>query len=354
MSEGNEKTTYRCQNCGGEVRFNVKAQKFLCTACNAEYLAETAAAAVVEKDFEQQKMLVSSAELSGIKSSVCDNCGGEIFFSANETAARCPMCGSAKLRDNAGKALVKPDGLVPFKIDAAEAQERFRQFVSKRFFAPNELKKAYQEGKLEGWYIPFWTFDANANAVYTGEGGKRVTVKRDGKETFDTLWTSVRGNLSRSYDDVLVCATRSEAATLVSNVSGYDTHQVIPYSPQYLQGYLAEYRSIEAADSFVAAKVTMENDLRSMATNEIRRTFDDARNVMVRATFANITCKNILLPLYRARYNFHEKIYDYIINAQTGRVYARYPKSPVKIILTILAVAAVIAGIVLLTKALYA
>ena len=63
-----------------------------------------------------------------------------------------------------------------------------------------------------------------------------------------------------------------------------------------------------------------------------------------------ITCKNLLLPVYRARYNFEGKLYDYIINGQTGQVSAHYPKSALKIILTILAAAIVIAAIVMLVK----
>ncbi len=348
---GNEKATYKCQNCGGEVRFNVKAQKFMCEACKAEYAPELENGTVTEKDFEVQKLLVSSAELSGVKTAVCGNCGGRIFFDDRETAARCPMCVSAQIRENAGKALIKPDGIVPFKVEPSDAQESFRKFVKKRFFAPSALKNAFEEGKLEGWYIPFWTFDAHARASYTAEGGKSVKAQKDGKETTETRWTPVRGALAADYDDVLACAAKRDSARMIELLGDYKTADVVPYSAQYLQGYLAEYRSIEAKEAFEAAKGKMIYRLERDARNEIRQKgFSQDRRLQVKAQFTSVTCKSVLLPLYRASYSFGGKLYDYIINGQTGAVSAKYPKSALKILLVVLAVAAVIAGLILLSK----
>lgn len=345
-----ETATYRCKNCGGEVRFNVKEQRFMCEACKAEYAPELENDTVTVKDFNIQKMLVSSAELSGVKTARCESCGGEIFFDDKETAARCPMCGSAQIRQNAAKVIITPDGIVPFAVDANDAQQSFRKFISKRFFAPSALKNAFEEGKLEGWYMPFWTFDADANAAYTGEGSKSVKVMKDGKETTETKWFPVRGRVEKSFNDVLVCAAGNNSRKMTDRLTDYDTSAVKPYSSQYLWGYLAEYRSVEAGDAFERAKYLMDEKLEQEANSEIRENYSSARGTKVKSVFSNVTCKNIMLPLYRASYSYSGKLYDYIINGQTGTVSANYPKSAIKIILTILAVAAVIAGIVLLTK----
>ena len=260
------------------------------------------------------------------------------------------MCGSAQIRESSSKTIVKPDGLVPFAIDEQDAQARFRTFVSKRFFAPSALKNAFEEGKLEGWYMPFWTFDADANGTYTGEGGKSVKTVKDGKETTETKWFPVSGSVSKSFNDMLVCAAGSNSRKMTDRLNDYDTSAVKPFSAQYLQGYLAEYRSVEAGEAFEDAKRKMNYELEQEAGRSIRAAYSSARSIRVNAQFSGITCKSILLPLYRASYSFGGKLYDYIINGQTGTVSANYPKSALKIILTILAVAAVIAGIVLLTK----
>ena len=345
-----EAVSFRCKSCGGEVRFNVKAQVFMCESCKTCYQPELESDSVVEKDFNIQKMLVSSDSLSGVKTAECQSCGGEIFFSDRETAARCPMCGSAQLREDISKTIIKPDGLVPFAVDSADAQQGFRKYISKRFFAPSALKNAFEEGRLEGCYIPFWTFDADAEADYAGEGGRNVKVMKDGEETTETEWFPVSGRVSKSFDDLLVCAAGENSKLMVDRLTDYDTSAVKPYSSQYLQGYLAEYRSVEAGAAFTTAKAQMDRELLSEADSEIRRSYTVSRSTRIRSVFSNVTCKSILLPLYRASYSYGGRLYDYIINGQTGAVSAKYPKSAVKIILTLLLAAAVIAGIVLLTK----
>lgn len=346
-----DKTTFRCANCNGEVRFDVQAQIFMCVACRTPYTPQTETEQVLEKDFEQQKLLVSGAELSGVKAARCDGCGGEIFFSNNETAARCPMCGSAKLREDLSAVVIKPDGIVPFRVDRQQAQQGFREYVAKRFFAPNDLKKAYEEGKLEGWYIPFWTFDALGVGDYTAEGGKSVRVRKDGREVTETRWFPVRGRVQKAFDDVLVCATNSASKDMTDRIDAFDTQtSAVPYSPQYLQGYLAEYRSIEAAEAFQAARRRMAQQLEAQARDEVLKSHAKVQKINLKALFSQITCKTLLLPVYRAGYAYGGKVYDYIINGQTGKVSAKYPKSAMKIVLVILAITALIAGIVLLTK----
>lgn len=351
MEQGVKPTTYKCKNCGGEVRFDVDSQKLLCTACRAEYIPQSASDAVYETDFELRMLECSDSVLAGVKTVTCDTCGGEIFFNENETAARCPMCGGAKLRVNADRTITRPDAIIPFKVSAVDAQNRFRKFISSKWFAPSSLKHAYEEGRLEGWYIPYWTFDAEALASYAGEAGKNRTITQGDKKVTVTDWTPVNGRLNEMFDDVLVCATRSESARHVGNVNRFDTTRaLVPYSQQYLQGYLAEYRSLEARDCFITAKVSMDSILSTKARNAVQRGCDTSRNVTVSAVYKNVTCKSILLPIYRAVYSFKGVAYDYIINGQTGAAYAKYPKSAGKIILAVAIAAAIIAGIVFLAS----
>lgn len=56
-----------------------------------------------------------------------------------------------------------------------------------RWLAPGELKHLYQQDKLQGIYIPYWTFDADADVNYRAEGGRdrQVTRKdKDGKDLY--------------------------------------------------------------------------------------------------------------------------------------------------------------------------
>ena len=63
------------------------------------------------------------------------------------------------------------------------------------------------EGRFEGLYCPFWTFDAMTATHYRGERGEDYTVRvgsGDNERTETrTRWYNVSGNFQRFFDDVI-------------------------------------------------------------------------------------------------------------------------------------------------------
>jgi len=215
--------TFECQNCGGVMKFNIKSQKFICASCQVEQDLETLSGTVKEYDFnkyrEQEK---ASVAFEGMAVALCQNCGLEISFDKAQIAAVCPMCGSTQIAGQKRQAGIPPEGIVPFRVDKQDAQEKFRRWVKSRWFAPNEFKQKYQEGALSGLYLPFWTYDASILAMYEGEGGKNRKVKdKDGKEKTVTDWYPVSGTVTSFFDDVLVCASEKEKH--VNGILPYNT-----------------------------------------------------------------------------------------------------------------------------------
>ena len=65
-------------------------------------------------------------------------------------------------------------------------------------------------------------------------------------------------------------------------------------------------------------------------------------------TYANVTFKHLLLPLWVCSYRFRDKVYRFVVNARTGEVQGERPWSWIKITLAAIVVAAVAAGIIYL------
>lgn len=101
----------------------------------------------------------------------------------NSTAKDCPYCGTAFVLAEKQTDVIVPDGVVPFQIDKKKVGEVFHKWIKGRFFAPNELKHLYQQDKLQGIYIPYWTFDAKADAVYMQKaeetGSSSIAIPRE-------------------------------------------------------------------------------------------------------------------------------------------------------------------------------
>jgi len=335
--------TFVCESCGGLIKFSIARQKFVCESCGAEKTMRTINARVVENDFNRYiEREANTVAFPGMAMAACQRCGREITFDDKQIAAVCPMCGSTQVATVKQKAGIPPDGIIPFQIDKANAQQRFREWVKKRWFAPNDFKKRYGEGDLKGMYLPFWTYDADVTSRYYGQGGRtRIVRDRQGHTHAVTDWFPVSGVVSNSFDDVQVCA--SDKQENVTGILPFNTvHDTKPFSAAYLSGYYAEVYTIRANLAFEDAKKIMDTAMTQLARNDILRRYDKAIVSSLNSEYRNITYKHVLLPLWESAFGYKGKTFHYLINGENGKVSGNRPWSVPKII------AAVIAGLAIL------
>lgn len=96
-------------------------------------------------------------------------------------------------------------------------------------------------------------------------------------------------------------------------------------------------------DGFEQAKAKMDPVLRQRVRQDIG---GDVQQITgLQSQYSDVTYKHILLPLWVAAYRYNGKVYDVIINGQSGEIVGDRPYSIVKIALTALAVAMVIGGV---------
>ena len=345
-----------CANCGGTIKWNIAKQRLECSACRTTYIAETTVQRVEEHDFEgyvqREGQRVSFPDTAII---ACGTCGAQIAVDEHCTATVCPMCGSTQLLESRQEAGVPPDGVIPFRVDRETAQQNFAKWVKSRWFAPNRLKQAYQAGKLQGIYLPFWTFDAQVTSTYWGQGGNTHTVRDSkGNTRTEIHWRPVSGTVGGFYDDLQVCATLNSASQVVEKVLPYNTcDNTLPFSPSYLSGFLAEHYAIPATQAVDTAKEQVRANQIEQAENDIRsRGFTHARVSNINIEYHKITYKHVLLPAWSSAFAYNGKQYMYIINGESGKVGGQRPYSIPKIVAAVAAAAAAItAAVILLTGA---
>ncbi|MEF9970818.1 MAG: hypothetical protein RR731_00730 [Oscillospiraceae bacterium] len=346
-----ETESFICPMCGGMLRYDIAKDKFLCASCGHESEIQAEKEEIKEYDFsdyaEREK---NSVPFEGTAVADCKSCGAEIAFDKLQTATVCPMCGSTQIFEAKQRAGIPPEGIIPFKIDKPNAEQKFKQWIKHLWFAPNQLKKSFQEGKLGGKYVPFWTYDAEVSAHYIGEGGIHRTVSDgDGKSHIENTWYTTTGNVQSSFDDIQICASGSEGGEMISQVLPYNTTtELLPYAPEYLSGFQAEVYALKADVGFETAKDKIKSTMSQLAESQILRRYDCARVSRIDPVYKSVSYKHVLLPLWSAVFGYRGKSYRYIINGETGAVYGKRPYSAVKITLAILAAVALIGGMVFL------
>lgn len=352
-----------CKGCSGKLLFAPGTNHMKCPYCGIENEIEVSTQIFEELDFEkfvnEFHEQSTTREVATIK---CQGCGAQTTFNPNVVSDSCPCCGSPQVVKNASSThSIQPKALLPFAIDQSRAFAEFSNWIKKLWFAPNDLKKyARQQEKLTGLYIPYWTYDSNTSTDYRGERGDNYQttetgpVLENGKMVVKTRtvtkirWTSVSGHVDNIFDDVLAVASKSLPKEYVEKLEPWGLESMVPFNEKYLSGFKTESYQVDLKDGFDDAKIKMNGIISATACRDIGG--DHQRIHSLNTVYNNVTFKHILLPIWISAYQFKDKIYRFLINGRTGEVQGERPYSWIKISLAVLAAAAVIVFIIVLSN----
>jgi hypothetical protein len=279
--------------------------------------------------------------LTGKASARCQSCHAVSVFEAEMVGRRCDFCGSAQLVPYEQVAEpIKPESLLPMKISEAQARDVIRAWYQRQWLAPNALGSKAMTDTVHGVYLPYWTFDAKADAQWTAESGTYYYVRRNGKQIRQVRWTPASGALSHVFDDELVSASTGVGAPLLRSIEPFPTDGLIPYDSGYLAGWTVERYQLDLTAAAAASQRQMEGTLRRLCAAQVPG--DTHRNLQVRARFSDQRFKHILAPVWLATYTYGRATYQVLVNGVTGAAAGTRPWSWVKITLLVLVALAVL------------
>ena len=351
---------FPCDTCGSDLRFDPQGHQLQCDHCgNAQPIEGTRRAdgGIKELDFRAAvSNQLSDAEIEVTRVSTCPNCGATTEFDAEMHAAECPFCATPVVGDTGSHRHIKPRGLLPFAMDEGAARVALTGWLGSLWFAPNGLMDYARKGrKMNGIYVPYWTFDADTKSRYSGQRGTHYyetrTVMRDGKRTQirvrKTRWRPASGRVARFFDDVLVLASKSLPKKYTDGLEPWDLSALEPYKPDYLAGFRAEGYGVELIDGFTEARHFMDRMILRDVKYDIGG--DEQRVSNVDTAVDDVTFKHILLPVWLAAYKYRGRTFRFVVNGRTGRVQGERPYSAWKITFAVLLglVIALIAGFVI-------
>ena len=353
---------FPCQNCGAKLHYDAGSQAMKCPYCGFQQAIPQqqqqqqqypgAGAGPREIPIEHGMQMAQRGWGTPVTQVACNDCGATVNVTPGEQTAKCAFCGSHKVlsQESAGTA-IRPESLVPFKVDKAQANKTFEEWLGSLWFRPNDLKKMAKLQEMGGVYIPFWTFDAWVNSNWTADRGYYYyeteyytdsNGNTQSRQIQRTRWESASGWRRDFFDDVLVCASRGLPQDLVAKFQTFDTKHLTPYQPQFLSGWRAESYAIDLMPAWGSAQQSMGETQRGRCSSDVGG--DTHRNLFVQDQFSYVTFKHVLLPIWIAAYRYGDKPYQFLVNGQTGEVVGRAPWSFWKIFLTILAVIAIAVG----------
>src|SRR5262249_22290756 len=143
----------------------------------------------------------------------CTGCGAVLLLQDQVVTDACPYCGThLENQPQSAEAMIAPEGLLPFGFPERQAGAAFNRRGGSRWFAPTAFYKLADLGRLNGVYVPFWTYDSMTYTHYTGQRGDDyqemetyTETNADGeaetktRSVTRTRWTYVSGRVQHFF-----------------------------------------------------------------------------------------------------------------------------------------------------------
>jgi len=333
---------FACPACGAEAHWNPTKQALICPYCGTESPVElktrSDGTVIAERDLAAAlKSIPASARgwRTATTSVRCQSCRAISVFDPDKIGKRCEFCGSSALVPyEQVDDPFSPESLLPFKIDETRSRELIRDWYGRQWLAPNAFKNKALVDTVRGLYLPYWTFDAKADARYTAEAGTYYYTGSGKNRRRHVRWRPTSGAISHVFDDDLVCASVGVNGAMLRKIEPFPTDSLIPFDPGYLAGWTVERYQIDLVAAAEKSREQMLATLRQMCASDIKA--DTYRNLNVNATFSHETFKHILVPVWLLTYVYRVTTYQVLVNGVTGSITGSRPWSWIKIALLVL------------------
>ncbi len=351
MTEFTAIEKHACAACGAQAEWNPAKQALICSYCGTVAPAELDrdTGKIREVDLVQTLREIPD-ELRGWKADKrsvrCRSCHAISVFDPERVGQNCEFCGSPELVDYEEiKAPIRPQSLLPFKVDEARVRDSLRRWYAAKWFAPSKLKRKALIDTVHGVYVPYWTFDARVDCRWTADAGHyyyTTETYRDSegrtrtRQVQHVRWEPAAGRLEHFFDDEPVAGTHGVDLSLLRAVEPFPTKELVPYDTAYLSGFVVEHYQVVLVEAAQRARESMLAQLRRLCAAQVPG--DTHRNLQIYPDYSGETFKHVLVPIWLLTYDYGRKRFQVVVNGYTGNIAGRYPKSFWKIFLLVLAV----------------
>ncbi len=350
-NELNDVEEQKCPACGGALIFDPVNGNMKCEFCGTTYDIKPDAAEKEDEaadddpdgtegaeasDGKEKKETISGFDFSSLKDQAtdpnasdlpiynCRSCGAELIAPPEQFALACPYCGNNIVLTQKTSGKLRPDGLIPFRIDSGSLPGAVSRYYRGKALLPKKMFSESTMGKVTGVYVPFWIFNGTVSGSLSFTGETSSTSREGDYQVTTTKTYALDRDVSMRFENVPVDASGRISDKMMDSLEPFDFGDTVPFDMRYLAGF--------TADRFDVAKHKIEG----RAKKRMFTTADDSVRARVGAGYSNVkrsggkldlslTAKYMLLPVYLFNVDFDGQKYEFAVNGQTGRVVGDIP-----------------------------
>ena len=349
-------TNYQCPACTGPLHFSAETGKLTCEYCGSAYdvaeiealYAQKEAEAAAAKEAADAKADAAKADAAdggwdtsglssdwgadadGLRVYGCPSCGAELICDETTAATSCPYCGNPTVVPGQFSGALKPEFVLPFRMTKDDAVRALRAHYRGKPSLPRSFTAGNHIEEIQGVYVPFWLYDATADARGAYEGEVTESHREGDYIVTNTQHYNVARAGEADFIKVPVDGSSKMPDAHMDAIEPFDYSAIQPFSTAYLPGFLADRYDEDEEKCLPRATRRMENTTRAA----LRETIDGYSEVHTKAENINIDIRKAhyaLLPVWMLHTRWNDKDFLFAMNGQTGKLIGDLPVDPKRV-----------------------
>lgn len=345
---------FKCPCCDGAIEFDTFSQNMKCPYCDTEFDVETLKAygeAMKDQPADNMQWDATAGgewregEADGLRIYTCNTCGGEIVGDENTGATECPFCGNPVVMTGQFSGSLKPDLVIPFKLDKKAAMEALKNHYKGKILLPKVFNDENRIKEIKGIYVPFWLFDADASGFIRYKATK-VRFWSDSNYNYtETRYYSVIRSGDIGFQNVPVDGSTKMEDELMESIEPYNISEAVDFQTAYLSGFFADKYDVDAESGVDKANLRIRNTTEQEFASTVVG-YNTVTPVSTNISLSNGKAKYALYPVWILNTKWNDKNYTFAMNGQTGKFVGDLPMDKKKFwtwLLSVSAIASIVA-----------
>ena len=324
---------YKCPCCDGGIEFDANAQNMKCPYCDTEFEMDTLRSYDEALKNEPQDSMQwqtqpgtqwQEGEKAGLRLYVCNSCGGQIVGDEQTGATACPFCDNPVVMMGQFAGDLKPDYVIPFKLDKKAAEQALQNHYKGKVLLPKVFKDQNHIQEIKGVYVPVWLFDADADAHVRYKATRtRVWSDSNYRYTETSHYAVVRAG-AIGFERVPVDGSSKMDDTLMESIEPYDFSQAVDFQTAYLSGFFADRYDVDAESSIQRANDRIRKSTEDAFASTVTG-YTSVVPVQSNIQLQNGSAKYALYPVWLLNTQWNGQKFTFAVNGQTGRIAGDLP-----------------------------
>ena len=324
---------YKCPCCGGAITFDSTLQKMKCPYCDTEFEMETLVSYDDALNTAQSDQMHweteagcdwQAGESENLRVYVCKSCGGEIVADETTGASSCPYCDNPIVMMGQFAGELKPDFVIPFKLDKKAAVAALNRHYGGKKLLPKVFKDQNHIEEVKGIYVPVWLFDADAHAQIRYKGTKTRTWSDSRYNYTEVSHYLISRSGSLGFEHVPVDGSSKMDDTLMESIEPFRFSDAVDFQTAYLAGFLADKYDVDAETSIERANARIKKSTEDAFAKTVNG-YDSVVPDNTSIQLENGHAKYALYPVWLLNTDWKGKKYTFAMNGQTGKLVGDLP-----------------------------